>query len=143
MIVTGAPASGKTVAASTLRLPTTEIVHEVILTSPDKASRIVREALHAKRVPRITLFYTEDPRLNVRRMILRAKRIGRTVPLAFMAKAYSGIPRIVRDLSGSTRMNWNCSLPTTQERKTRLSSSNGSTKRSIAQGDIPRLSVWR
>ena len=99
MIVTGAPASGKTVAASTLRLPTTEIVHETILTSPEKASRIVREALHAKRVPRINLFYTEDPRLNVRRMILRARRIGRTVPVAYMAKAYSGVPRIVRDLS--------------------------------------------
>ncbi len=99
MIVTGAPASGKTVAASTLRLPTTEIVHETILTSPEKASRIIHEALQAVRVPKINLIYTDDPRLNVQRMIMRARRIKRTVPLAYMAKTYSGVPRIVRDLT--------------------------------------------
>jgi hypothetical protein len=36
--------------------------------------------------PAISLVYTNDPRINVRRMIARAVQIGRTVPLSFMGE---------------------------------------------------------
>jgi hypothetical protein len=99
ILFTGAPASGKSAAGRPLDIVTVEIVHETIFTSTDKASTFLEEALYAGRLPAISLVYTNDPRINVRRMIARAIRIGRTVPLAFMAKTYVEVPQIVFNLS--------------------------------------------
>ena len=98
LIVTGAPASGKTAAARPVASQGIEIVHETIFTSLDRARTIVRDAIDARRFPTISLVYTDDPLINVHRMIGRARRIGRTVPLAYMAKAYVNVPKAVRAL---------------------------------------------
>ncbi len=99
ILFTGAPASGKSAAGRPLNIATVEIVHETIFTSIDKARTFLMEAFDAGRIPAISLVYTNDPRINVRRMIARAIQIGRTVPLAFMAKTYIEVPHIVFDLS--------------------------------------------
>jgi hypothetical protein len=99
ILFTGAPASGKSAVGRPLDIATVEIVHETIFTSTDKARAFLEEALDAGRLPAISLVYTNDPRINVRRMIARAIQIGRTVPLAFMAKAYVEVPQIVLDLA--------------------------------------------
>jgi hypothetical protein len=98
LILTGAPASGKTASAGPEQGHAIEIVHETILSSLNRAFELVTQALDAGRVPIVRLFYTDDPRINVRRMIDRARAIGRTVPIAYMAKMYVGVPQIVRDL---------------------------------------------
>jgi hypothetical protein len=100
LIVTGAPASGKTVAFKTASTPTLEIVNETIITSRWKAERTIGQALDAGRRPLLHLIYTNDPRINVRRMIARSRRIGRTVPLEYMANAYIEVPKIALYLSG-------------------------------------------
>jgi hypothetical protein len=105
VFVTGTPASGKSVSAATISGPTIEIVHETILTSLDKARQRVQQAIDKGRLPQIIVVYTNDPRINVRRMIDRARRVGRTVPLAYMAQTYVGVPGIVqklRDLFGKS-----------------------------------------
>jgi hypothetical protein len=99
ILFTGAPASGKSAAGRPLDISTVEIVHETIFTSTSKARVFLEEAFDAARLPAISLVYTNDPRINVRRMIARAIQIGRTVPLAFMAKTYVEVPHIVFDLS--------------------------------------------
>jgi hypothetical protein len=99
ILFTGAPASGKSAAGRPLDIATVEIVHETIFTSTDKARAFLEEAFDAGRLPAISLVYTNDPRINARRMIARAIQIGRTVPLAFMAKTYVEVPRIVWELS--------------------------------------------
>ncbi len=99
ILFTGAPASGKSAAGRPLDIATVEIVHETIFTSTDKARSFLEEAFSARRLPAISLVYTNDPRINVRRMVTRAIQIGRTVPLAFMAKTYIEVPHIVFDLS--------------------------------------------
>ena len=76
-------------------------MYESIITSLPKMERIVQEALDRDRRPMLHLFYLNDPRLNVRRMIGRARRIGRTVPLAFMARAYVEVPEFVAMLSAT------------------------------------------
>ena len=93
VIVTGTPASGKSVSASEISGPTIEIVHETILTSLPKARQRVQEAIAAGRLPQIIVVYTNSPRIHVRRMIGRALAIGRTVPIAYMAETYVGVPR--------------------------------------------------
>jgi len=98
IIFTGAPASGKSAAGRPIDIATVEIVHETIFTSFDKARTFIDSALQAGRLTAISLVYTNDPRINVARMIDRAIRIGRTVPLAFMASTYVGVPRIVLEL---------------------------------------------
>jgi hypothetical protein len=96
LIVTGAPASGKSAAARPVASERIEIVHETIFTSLDRARTIIRDAIDAGRYPTISLVYTNDPLINVHRMIGRARRIGRTVPLAYMAEAYVNVPKAVR-----------------------------------------------
>jgi hypothetical protein len=96
LIVTGAPASGKSAAARPVASQKIEIVHETIFTSLDRARTIIRDAIDAARFPTISLVYTNDPLTNVHRMIGRARRIGRTVPLAYMAEAYVNVPKAVR-----------------------------------------------
>jgi len=98
VFVTGTPASGKSVSAATISGPTIEIVHETILTSLEKAQGRVQQAMEKGRLPQIIVVYTNDPRINVRRMIGRARRVGRTVPLAYMAQTYVGVPQIVQQL---------------------------------------------
>ena len=100
LMVTGAPASGKTVAFKTASTPALEIVNETIITSQWKAERTIKEALDADRRPLLHLIYTNDPRINVRRMIARSRRIGRTVPLAYIAKAYIEVPKIALHVGG-------------------------------------------
>jgi hypothetical protein len=99
ILFTGAPASGKSAAGRPLDIATVEIVHETIFTSTDKARTFLEEAFDAGRLPAISLVYTNDPRINARRMVARAIQIGRTVPLSFIAKTYVEVPRIVFDLS--------------------------------------------
>jgi Tfp pilus assembly pilus retraction ATPase PilT len=98
IFVTGTPASGKSVSAATISGPTIEIVHETIFTALDKAAQRVQQAIDAKRLPQIVVVYTNDPRINVRRMIDRARLVGRTVPLQYMAQTYVGVPEIVKQL---------------------------------------------
>lgn len=98
LILTGAPASGKTASSGPEQGKTVEIVHETILSSASRAAELVDQALAAGRVPIVRLFYTDDPRINVRRMIDRARAIGRTVPIDYMAKMYVRVPLIVEDL---------------------------------------------
>lgn len=98
LILTGAPASGKTASSGPEQGQTIDIVHETILSSLNRASELVTQALDAGRVPIVRLFYTDDPRINVRRMIDRARAIGRTVPILYMAKMYVEVPRIVQNL---------------------------------------------
>lgn len=98
MISTGAPASGKTRSALSKSLSSIEIQHETIFTSLSRSMELVEQALAAGRFPIVHLFYTDDPRINVCRMISRARTIGRTVPLSYMAKAYLGVPSIVSAL---------------------------------------------
>ncbi len=100
LIVTGSPASGKSAAARPVSSERIEMVHETIFTSLDRARTIIRDAIDAGRYPTISLVYTNDPLINVHRMIGRARRIGRTVPLAYMAEAYVNVPRAVRLLKG-------------------------------------------
>ncbi len=100
-ILTGCPASGKTMAATAVMSESLEIVYETIITSLAKMDGIIREALDCGRRPMLQLFYLNDPRLNVRRMIGRARRIGRTVPLAFMARAYVEVPAYVAMLGAT------------------------------------------
>lgn len=99
MMVTGAPASGKTVASMMASAKSLEIVHETIITSLGKAELSIQQALDAGRRPLLHLFYTNDPRINVRRMIARAREIGRTVPLSYMAQAYVDVPAFALFLS--------------------------------------------
>jgi hypothetical protein len=98
VLVTGTPASGKSVSAATISGPTIEIVHETILTSLDKARQRIQQAIEKGRLPQIIVVYTKDPRINVRRMVSRARRVGRTVPLAYMAQTYVDLPQIVKQL---------------------------------------------
>jgi hypothetical protein len=99
LMVTGAPASGKTVAFKTASTPALEIVNETIITSQWKAEMTIGQAIDAGRRPLLHLIYANDPRINVRRMIARARRIGRTVPLEYMVKAYIDVPNIALYLS--------------------------------------------
>lgn len=94
-ILTGTPASGKTMASTGAAESHLEMVYETIITSLPKMERIVQDALDSGRRPMLHLYYLNDPRINVRRMVARARRIGRTVPLAFMAKAYVEVPAFV------------------------------------------------
>jgi hypothetical protein len=98
VFVTGTPASGKSVSTATIAGPTIEIVHETILTAFDKAALRIQQAIEAWRLPQIIVVYTNNPRINVRRMIDRARRVGRTVPLQYMAETYVGVPQIVKQL---------------------------------------------
>jgi hypothetical protein len=100
-ILTGCPASGKTMASTAALDASLEIVYETIITSLLKVEGLIQEALDRGRRPMLQLFYLNDPRLNVRRMIDRARRIGRTVPLAFMAKAYVEVPVYVAMLGAT------------------------------------------
>jgi hypothetical protein len=97
-IITGTPASGKSVSSAEISGPTIEIIHETILTSLPKARQRILEAIEAKRLPQIILVYTNHPRIHVRRMIARARAIGRTVPVAYMAETYVGVPLMVANL---------------------------------------------
>jgi hypothetical protein len=97
-MVTGTPASGKSISASEISGSTIEIVHETILTSLPKATQRLQDAFRADRLPQIIVVYTNDPRINVRRMVQRARRIGRTVPLAYMAETYVGVPLLIAQL---------------------------------------------
>lgn len=99
LIVTGTPASGKTVASREASASRLEMVHETIILSHEKAAAAITQALVSSRRVAIHLFYTNDPGLHVRRMIARARGIGRTVPLAYMAKAFSSVPQSVLRLS--------------------------------------------
>jgi len=99
MLVTGCPASGKTVSIGPEVGRRVEIEHETILTSYPRAQELIRQAIAAERFPIVRLHYTDDPRINVRRMILRALKFGRTVPLRYMAETYVGVPSIVNSLT--------------------------------------------
>jgi hypothetical protein len=98
LILTGAPASGKTGSAGPIADRKIGIQLETIFTSLSRASELIQQALETGRVPIVRLFYTDDPRINVQRMIERATRIGRTVPLQDMARMYIEVPAIVREL---------------------------------------------
>jgi len=100
-ILTGCPASGKTMASTAALDASLEIVYETIITSLPKIEGIIQDAIDLGRRPMLQLFYLNDPRLNVRRMIGRARRIGRTVPLAFMARAYVEVPAYVAMLGAT------------------------------------------
>ncbi len=100
-ILTGCPASGKTMAATAALSESLEIVYETIITSLPKVESTIQDAIDCGRRPMLQLFYLNDPRLNVRRMIGRARRIGRTVPLAFMARAYVEVPAYVAMLGAT------------------------------------------
>jgi hypothetical protein len=95
LLVTGCPASGKTVSVGPETAERVEIQHETILKSVERTRELIKEALNAKRFPIIRLHYTDDPRINLRRMILRAMREGRTVPIRYMAETYIRVPKIV------------------------------------------------
>jgi predicted ABC-type ATPase len=116
LILTGAPASGKTASSGPEQGQTIEIVHETILSSLDRASELVDQALIAGRVPIVRLFYTDDPRINVQRMIDRARAIGRTVPIEYMAKMYVRVPLIVQALKA--RFNAQLTLLVTNNSET-------------------------
>jgi hypothetical protein len=98
ILMTGSPASGKTSGGYAITMRRIEIIHETIFSSVAKARTFVDAALQARRSPTISLVYTNDPAINVRRMIERARRIQRTVPLAYMAETYVAVPQIVADL---------------------------------------------
>ncbi len=102
-ILTGTPASGKTMASSVALGRSLEMTYESIITSLPKIERIIHETLERGRRPMLHLFYLNDPRINVRRMIARARRIGRTVPVNFMAKAYVEVPAFVAMLQATFR----------------------------------------
>ncbi len=96
LMLTGAPASGKTKSAfGPATIDDVEMEHETILTQFARSRDLIDQALAAGRFPILRLFYTDDPRINVQRMIGRARAIGRTVPLTYMAKAYLGVPALV------------------------------------------------
>ncbi len=98
VLLTGCPASGKTGSVGPRFTEKLDVQHETILTSLPRTVSLVEEVLNAGRVMTTRLFYTDDPRLNVQRMISRARRIGRTVPLAYMAQTYLSVPFLVREL---------------------------------------------
>ncbi len=103
VILTGCPASGKTISAGQHSSARVEMEHEMILTDGPRAVELMRQILDAGRMPILRLFYTDDPRIHVRRMISRAQRIGRTVPLRYMARTFVNVPLLVsqlRDLFG-------------------------------------------
>jgi len=95
VILTGSPASGKTGSAGPFVSNRVEIQHETIFTSQLRATELIEQVLESGRCPVVKLFYTDDPRINLQRMIARAKRIGRTVPIRDMAKMYVNVPEIV------------------------------------------------
>jgi hypothetical protein len=98
LILTGCPASGKTGAAGPRVADKIEFVHETILTAFPRAVELIDQLLQSGRIPILRLFYTDDPRINVRRMIERARRIGRTIPVTYMAATYIEVPALVARL---------------------------------------------
>ena len=101
IILTGCPASGKTGSVGPRFTEKIDFQHETILTSLERTESLIQNVLDAGRYPTIRLFYTDDPRLNVQRMITRARRIGRTIPLPYMAQTYLTVPLLVRDLEST------------------------------------------
>jgi hypothetical protein len=98
VLLTGAPASGKTGSVGPNYVDRVDFEHETILTSDERSHQLVEEILVTGRIPILRLFYTDDPGINAERMVRRAMRIGRTVPLRYMAETYVGVPERVRRL---------------------------------------------
>ena len=99
LIITGCPASGKTVSVGPETPKRIEIQHETILKSVERTRELIEDALSASRFPIVRLHYTDDPRINLRRVIFRAMRDGRTVPIRYMAETYIRVPSIVHSIS--------------------------------------------
>lgn len=97
-VKTGAPASGKTSGATGGEDGRTGIVRESILDDLAHGREVVDQILAAGRHPVLDVNFLDDPRKNVQRMVERAKQIGRTVPLEYMAKAYVDTPRVAEEL---------------------------------------------
>jgi hypothetical protein len=100
-ILTGSPASGKTTAIkASAGSDRVGIDKESILTDMPYGRKMIQQVLDSGRQPEVHLVYTTDPKVNVERMIERAKATGRPVSLDYMANAYVKVPQIVEELQG-------------------------------------------
>jgi 2'-5' RNA ligase len=103
-IVTASPGSGKTWNQSGALPDGIGLRIEDIVAKLDDAAALIDKLLAAGREPRINWIHVDDPAKTVRRMALRAvghdgqKGIGRTVPLSYMADAYSSVPRVLLEM---------------------------------------------
>ena len=98
-ILTGAPASGKTTAIKEAPPGTrVGINRESIIGDAKYGAEMVDQVLASGRKPEIHLVYTDDPRINVQRMVDRAKQIGRVVPLDYMARTFVSVPKAIAQL---------------------------------------------
>lgn len=95
-VVTGANASGKTGAimagSATAQLG---IDLESIIREPEYGSRLIDQMINAGFRPQINLTFTDDPRINVRRMVRRAQETGRPVRIEDMAHAFITVPKAI------------------------------------------------
>jgi hypothetical protein len=103
-IVTASPGSGKTWNQSGALPDGVGLRIEDIAAKLDDATALIDKLLAAGREPRINWIHVDDPAKTVRRMALRAvghggkEGIGRTVPLSYMADAYSSVPRVLLEM---------------------------------------------
>jgi hypothetical protein len=97
-IMTASPGSGKTTGLTTPGEGHVGLDMESILDNQADAVKKVQQIIDSGRRPTILWSYVDDPAKTVGRMIDRARRIGRTVQLSYMAHAYSEIPNVLEHL---------------------------------------------
>lgn len=97
-IATGSPASGKTFSQQGAAPQAVGIRLEWITDEAGRDSRLIRQIIASGREPLLAWIYVDDPAKTVNRMIARARRIGRTVPLSEMARMYAEVPLTIARL---------------------------------------------
>jgi hypothetical protein len=99
-ILNAAPASGKTsfIKGSTAS-PRVEIDREAILQDAPFARKLIDKIIASGRIPDMKVLYTTDPKVNLQRMVERAKLSRRPVTLDYMAKAFVQVPKVAAELA--------------------------------------------
>jgi hypothetical protein len=98
LIAAGSPASGKTTTLASQSDPAVTIKIEETLDDFQEARALVQQVIDSGRKPVILWIYVDDPGKTVERMFKRAKRIGRTDQLDYMAEAYYKVPQVLEAL---------------------------------------------
>jgi len=97
--LTGCPGSGKTQSLVGLEELPYGIVSEAMMDNFHLSAARIQQALTARFKPVLRLVYTDDPRTNLRRAVLRAMEFGRPVRITQMARLYLQIPKTVAELA--------------------------------------------
>jgi len=98
LIAVGAPASGKTTLLDCLSEETVEMKIESTFDDLSKARSLLLRILEAGRRPVVLWAYLGDPKECVRRMFLRAEKIGRVEKLDVMARSFCDVPKVLGTL---------------------------------------------